>query len=132
MTRRLLAILITCAACGSPTIDGPIEYQVGGGISGTGDGTGLVVELDGSATRIRREGNVALVLDPVTLGRLHEAIYDAQPLAGAFGPCCDFFSDEISVRIDGRVQSVSVTQDESDPPAELRVLIELLRELAQN
>ena len=139
MTLRILIplgfLLGAAAGCADPA-DGPIDYEVTGGIGGVGDGTSLHVEPDGTATRTSpHKPPVTEKLDAATFGDLRRKVADARfpDLAPHYGcgGCADQFVHEISVELDGQHYKVAVDIDESvSYPDGLRTLLGTLQQIA--
>jgi hypothetical protein len=128
-------LIFTAAACGGTgNIDGPIDYNVTGGLSGHGDGTALHIELDGTTTRPTAGGGTeTAVLDALTLADLHGKIIDAQfaMLAPLYScSCTDSYINTTSVQIDGAQHTV-VADDLAPYPERLKIVIDTLKDIYQ-
>jgi len=124
-----LPVLAFTAACGSPTIDGPIDYRTSGGFTGNGEGTSIHIELDGRMTKTTGTDVEERTLDPATLDDLHAAVYGALPLDRSFEACCDNIVDEIDARLDGDVDHLAVNRDATDIPDDVAALVAFVRSL---
>jgi hypothetical protein len=128
----LLTSVLTLAAGCVSQVDGPIDYQVTGGLGGTGDGTAaLHIELDGTMTRTPAgHGPRITKLDRATLGDLRRALADADlPAQSDYTECCDRYTHGISVELGGELHTVAVS-DGVAVPRELQHAIDLLHALA--
>jgi len=122
--------MLLAAACGSPTIDGPIDYHSTGGITGDGDGTSVHVELDGRLTKTSPAGTDQRTLDAAALASLHDAVYRAQPIDRTIhGNVSDGLADVVAVQLDGDVEQLVVDRDAERIPADVAALIALMRSL---
>jgi len=132
---RFLSLICAAAACGGMgNIDGPIDYNVTGGLSGHGDGTALHIELDGTTTRPTAGGGTeTTVLDAMTLADLHGKIIDAQfaMLAPLYScDCPDGYIYTTSVQIDGTQHTVAA-EDLAQYPERLKIVIDTLKDIYQ-
>jgi hypothetical protein len=128
----LLTGVLTMAAGCVAQVDGPIDYQVTGGLGGTGDGTAaLHIELDGTMTRTPLGGRPTIrLLDRATMGRLRRTIADANlPALGDYTDCCDRYDHVVSVELDGAVHTVAATEGVAIPSG-LQHTIDALQALA--
>jgi hypothetical protein len=138
MTRRIVFVLGfllgTAAGCTSSSVDGPINYQVLGGLTGHGDGTWLQIEPDGTMMRNTPSGAMqTATLDRATLDDLHGKILDAQfpNLSPTYScNCADDFSNNVSVGIDGRTHTVAA-DTMATIPAPLETVIVTLKAIYQ-
>ena len=130
----MIGALLGGAACGSSNVDGPIDFEVGGGFGGGGDGTpSLHIELDGSATRTKATTTKTATLDAATMRDLRTKIERAQipTLAESYERCCDMFSYRVSVLLDGTAYTVTGTKATShDQPARLQLVFDTLDQIA--
>src|SRR4051812_36395640 len=97
----LFSTIYLGAGCGQPTIDGPIEYKQGGGLTGSVT-LKLHIDLDGLATRPTSGGGTEhAMLDADAIAGLHHEIYGAQfwTLDPAYTACCDQMEDIVSVQL---------------------------------
>ncbi|MBC7973854.1 MAG: hypothetical protein H7138_02630 [Myxococcales bacterium] len=127
----LMSVLALTAGCVGN--DGAIEYQVEGGLSGRGDGSPAVrIEPDGTITRTPREGDPEVrVLSSSTMATLRARIaaLEVRTLSDSYAKCCDFFEHVLTVELDRRMRTLTVS-DNSGAPRELEDLIDLLHDLA--
>jgi len=132
---KFLPLICAAAACGGMgEIDGPIDFNVTGGLSGNGDGTALHIELDGTTTRPKAGGGTeTTVLDAMTLADLHAKIIDAQfAMLAPLYPCgcTDGYIYNTSVQIDGTQHTVAA-EDLAQYPERLKVVIDTLKGIYQ-
>ena len=132
--RTLFSLSLLAGAVGgcATHTDGPIDYEVTGGFTGTGDGTVLHIELDGTTVRSRPSGGTETVtLDAVTLGDLRRKIGEAQfpSLAPIYHcQCADDYVHNVSVDLDGTTYAVSA--DTMAPiPDRLKSVIDALKHI---
>jgi len=124
----LVGGVLAAAGCTSGA-DGPIDYRVTGGLGGTGDGTVLHIELDGTTTRTVAGETETGVLDAATLADLRTKIAAAK--FPALDPmyscsCVDDFVNVISVQLDGGTHTVAADTT-AEVPAALETVIDTLR-----
>lgn len=128
----LTSVIAMAAGCVSQQVDGPIDYQVTGGLDGHGDGTAaLHIELNGTMTRTPAGGIPQVTkLDRATLGNLRQAIAEADLSAqGDYTECCDRYEHVVSVELGGELRTVAVTEGVA-VPSRLQHAIDLLHALA--
>lgn len=139
MALRILVPLVCFAVAGGCTndndnVDGPIDYRVTGGFSGGGDGTGLHVELDGTATRPKAGGGMeTATLDAATLADLRGKVVHAQfaTLAPMYScNCADDFVHNVSAQIDGTAHTVKADST-AEFPERLKIVIDTLQDIRQ-
>jgi len=135
-SRALLAIaVLTLAGCSTtkPAIDGPIDYQVTGGIVGSGDGTpALHIELNGAMTRTAPgRAPESSMLDASTLASVRSKVEaaDLASLDEVYTAGADDFVHVLSVSVDGALHRVMADRM-ADKPRELEVAIDALHDLA--
>jgi len=118
----------------APSLDGPIDFRIGGGFSGGGHGCPVHIELDGSATRdVRGIAKVPFRVEPGALDELRRSI-EAADLASLEPPRAsdpDDFYDTVSVQLGGKVYTISVGERGPLPPR-LDAVMRPLRRLADD
>jgi hypothetical protein len=130
----LFAAATGCTSHVAGEVDGLVDYRVTGGFSGSGDGTSLQVELDGTATRHTNEqGTQTAMIDRVTLDDLHQKIVDAQfaTLETQYPGIPDGFVDTVSVHVDGSPYTVMAGREASIPDR-LKIVIDTLKDIHQS
>lgn len=128
-----LGVFLMAGGCSASSLDGPIDYEVTGGIAGRGDGTpALHIELDGTMTRTAPDGAAeTITLDPATLDALRDKIEraDLASLSGYYRCCADDYVHRVSATIDGTTRTV-MADSTADVPERLQVAIDALHDLA--
>jgi len=135
-SRTLLAIAaLTIAGCSTtnPAIDGPIDYQVTGGIAGSGDGTpALHIELSGAMTRTAPgRAPESSTLDASTLASIRSKVEaaDLASLDEVYTAGADDFVEVVSARVDGALHRVMADR-QAGKPRELEIALDALHDLA--
>jgi hypothetical protein len=126
-------VFIMAGGCSTSSLDGPIDYEVTGGIAGRGDGTpALHIELDGTMTRTAPDGTTeTIALDPATLDGLRDKIEraDLASLASYYQCCADDYVHRVSAAVDGTTRTVMADRS-ADVPGRLEAAIDALHDLA--
>lgn len=108
---------------------GAVDYEVGGGLAGTGDGTlPLHVEPDGTATQTMPDGDKQTFrLDPLATGSLYRKLEAAQfeTLEPVYDTCCDLYVHTVTVEVNGIVRTF-VGSDLGPTPQRLKVVFDAL------
>jgi hypothetical protein len=130
----ILGVLGMATACATTEpLEGPIDYEMTGGFSGSGDASAVLhIELDGEMTRTPRGGAPEVTqLSASAMESLRAKIEaaDFPSLAPEYTYGADDYTHVVSVSVAGAVHSVRADES-AEKPAALEAALDALHDLA--